>query len=56
MTSDYLISCFYCIIRFGSKKNIRKERKRFRENVRKRRQNTEANKTKTQTNKQQKAN
>jgi len=26
MTSDYLISCFYCIIQFGLKKNIRKER------------------------------
>ena len=34
MTSDYLISCFYCIIQFGLKKNKRKERGRFREHVR----------------------
>ena len=35
MTSDYLISHFYCIIQFGLKKNIRKERGCFREHVRK---------------------
>ena len=34
MTSDYLISCSYCISQFGLKKNIRKERGRFREHVR----------------------
>ena len=38
MTSDYLISCFYCIIQFGLKKNIRKERGRFRQRVRKQQQ------------------
>ena len=25
LTSDYLISCFYCIIRFGLKENIGKK-------------------------------
>ena len=34
MTSDYLISCFYCIIQFGLKKNVRKERGNLREPVR----------------------
>ena len=33
MTSDYLILCFYCIIQFGLKENIRKERGHFREHV-----------------------
>ena len=40
MTSDYLISWFYCIIQFGFKKNVRTERKRFRELVRKREKTT----------------
>ena len=36
MKSDYLISCFYCLMQFGWKKNRRKERGRFREHVRER--------------------
>ena len=54
MMSDYLISCFYCIIQFGFKKNIRKERGHFREHVRERKKtNTKANKKNKPTNKQQ---
>ena len=34
LTSDYVISCFYCIIQFGLEKNIRKGRGCFREHVR----------------------
>ena len=34
MTSDCFISCFYCIIQFGFKKDIRKEKGRFKEHVR----------------------
>ena len=53
MTSNYLISCFYCIIQFGLKKNIRKERGRFREHVRERKKQYKNKQTKN-TNKQQK--
>ena len=34
MTSDYLISCFYYIIQFRLKKNIRTEIEYFRQQVR----------------------
>ena len=58
MMSDYLISCFYCIIQFGLKKNIRKERGRFREHVREKQQerkkqtkNTKKQQQQTETNK-----
>ena len=47
MKSNYLISCFYCIIQFGLKKN---RRACFRDHVRWKSNNTKTNKKQTQTN------
>ena len=55
MMSDYLSLCFYCIVQFGLKKNITKERDCFREHVamweknrkKHKQQQTQANKNKS---------
>ena len=53
MMSDYLISCFYCIIQFGFKKSIRNERGHFGQCVREKTTIQKHTKTDKPTNKQQ---